>query len=248
LTPSWLKKENKCCVKKDEFLGNPTYFWAVERKIIETGDGSKTIQLVDWEEQYHSVHGALQEARHVFIKHFEEALVGRKDLKIFEMGMGTGLNAYLTCQCATENNLKVQYFTLEAYPIKEVELKELDYENLLGDKAGTFENLHSAVWGETTEISEHFKISKEQSKIEEWANPKEEFDFVFYDAFGPRHQPHLWTVPIFQKIFELLKPGGMFITYCAKGQVRRDLESVGFEMHRVPGPPGKREMLVGKKC
>lgn len=223
----------------------------MERRIIETGDGSKTIQLVEWNEQYHSVHGALQEAKHVFINHLKDFLdkhwkENDKEIRIFEMGFGTGLNALLTAQFACVTQQKIHYTSLEAYPVSQDEIQALNYVNLLEDKDGTYERLHEVEWGVDREIHPYFCMYKQEGKLAEQPinGP---FDLIFYDAFGPRVQPDLWTLSIFEKLFASLNMGGALFTYCAKGEVRRAMISAGFEVSRVPGPPGKREMLVARK-
>ncbi|MBU2018378.1 MAG: tRNA (5-methylaminomethyl-2-thiouridine)(34)-methyltransferase MnmD [Bacteroidetes bacterium] len=219
----------------------------MERKIITTGDGSKTIQLVDWNEQYHSIHGAIQEAKHVFLTNFLKFKQQSEQCTIFEMGFGTGLNAFLTSQVAKEKELKVKYHSLEAYPVQLSEIKELNYREILQDSLDEFTQLHTSKWDEPTLINPFFQLKKIQQTLEVWENRENYYDFIFYDAFGPRVQPHLWTTAIFEKIYSVTKCGGVFLTYCAKGQVRRDLESVGYKISRLPGPPGKREMLMGVK-
>jgi tRNA U34 5-methylaminomethyl-2-thiouridine-forming methyltransferase MnmC len=219
----------------------------MQRKVIETGDGSKTIQLVEWNEQYHSVHGALQEAKHVFINKVKEHLDNRVAVKVFEMGLGTGLNAYLASLLAEEMKVEIDYFSLEAYPVSTAEMALLDYKKLLGDDSDFIEKIHSSNWGEEIEIHPNFQLKKVEEKLQTAVLPENHFDFIYYDAFGPRVQPHLWTLELFKKIHKATAQNGIFLTYCAKGQVRRDLETAGFVMSRLQGPPGKREMLFGRK-
>lgn len=223
----------------------------MERRIIDTGDGSKTIQLVDWNEQYHSVHGALQEAKHVFIGHLKSYLDSNwkdknKAVRIFEMGFGTGLNALLTAQFALMENQLIHYTSLEAFPISSDEINALNYASLVEDGWDIYEKLHAADWEMESEIVSQFILLKQ---IGELATHVLEgvYDVVFYDAFGPRVQPDLWTIAIFEKIFTAMNQGGALFTYCAKGEVRRNMIAAGFEVSRMPGPPGKREMLVAKK-
>jgi tRNA U34 5-methylaminomethyl-2-thiouridine-forming methyltransferase MnmC len=223
----------------------------VERRIIETGDGSKTIQLVDWNEQYHSVHGALQEAKHVFIKHLREYLeVNWNDtsdvVHVFEMGFGTGLNALLTAQFAKETTQNIHYTTLEAYPISKEEIESLNYASMVEDKEGIYNKQHEVEWEQDQKIHNHFTLLKRKGELHSHLFDGA-FDVVFYDAFGPRVQPDLWTIPIFEKVFSAMNKGGALFTYCAKGEVRRNMIAAGFEVSRMPGPPGKREMLVAKK-
>lgn len=219
----------------------------MQRKVVVTADGSRTIHLEEWNENYHSHHGALQEAKHVFIDKVRERLEGRTEISILEIGFGTGLNAFLTLQLSEELNLKVKYVALEAFPVSKEELEALNYAQFWEEGRAKYDALHSVSWEEKNEITSSFLLTKKQIPFEDWHAENETFDYIFFDAFGPRVQPHLWTVPIFEKMYSATKKDGVFLTYCAKGQVRRDLESVGYAMKRVPGPPGKREMLVGVK-
>ncbi len=219
----------------------------MQRKVVETADGSRTIHIEEWNENYHSHHGALREAQHVFIDKVRERLAGRTEISILEIGFGTGLNAFLTLQMAQELKINVRYVGLEAYPVSQDELNQLEYASIWKEGSELYEKLHIGPWETENVITEGFKLAKKQIFFEDWKSEGYFFDFVFFDAFGPRVQPDLWTIPIFKKMFEATNEGGFFLTYCAKGQVRRDLESVGYKMKRYPGPPGKREMLVGTK-
>ena len=223
------------------------YLWSVQRKIIETADGSKTIHIEDWDEHYHSINGAHQEAMHVFIDKVRERIAGRNEINILEMGFGTGLNSFLTLQLASELNIKVNYCGLEAFPVNREELEALNYASLWNEGSPFFERIHDSEWGRKVDIHPNLSLTKMATKFEDWETIPNTFDFIYFDAFGPRVQPELWTIPIFEKMFDSAKVGAFFLTYCAKGQVRRDLGVVGFEMERLPGPPGKREMLLGKK-
>jgi len=219
----------------------------MQRKVVLTADGSRTIHIEEWNENYHSHHGALQEAKHVFIDKVRERIGERTEISILEIGFGTGLNAFLTLQLAEELNVKIMYVGLEAFPVSVEELEALNYAAIWEVGRPKYEMLHEVSWEKEMAITENFHLTKNQIPFEDWQSESDTFDFIFFDAFGPRVQPHLWTIPIFEKMFSATKKDGFFLTYCAKGQVRRDLESVGFEMKCLPGPPGKREMLVGKK-
>lgn len=219
----------------------------MQRKVVQTADGSKTIHLEEWNENYHSHHGALQEARHVFVEKVRERIAGKKEISILEMGFGTGLNAILTMELALELEVKVNYFTLEAYPVSPQEIKELNYIEIWSEGSEFYQQMHLSAWDETIAIHPCFSLKKMQTHFEDWQPTFETMDFIYFDAFGPRVQPYLWTIPIFEKMYACAKKGSYFLTYCAKGQVRRDLESVGWIMKKFPGPPGKREMLIGEK-
>lgn len=215
----------------------------MERKIIKTADGSHTIRIDEWNEQYHSVHGAIAESIHVFIKHGLQFLE-RESISILEMGFGTGLNALLTFVEAEKSALQINYTAIEAYPVKEEEWSHLNYADTLGevnlDKI--YQNMHKTPWGEWVTISDFFRLLKLEQKIEAFEASRE-FQLVYFDAFGYRVQPELWSETVFLKMFEALEPGGVLVTYAAKGIVRRTMEKVGFRVERLPGPPGKREML-----
>ena len=219
----------------------------MQRKIITTSDGSKTIHIVDWDEQYHSKHGAIQEAYHVFIKS-GLALFEDTSVAILEIGFGTGLNCLITLIEAQKRKLSIAYTGVEAYPVTLEELQELNYISEL--KADAFEpqfqKMHASTWSESITLADNFSLRKQQKdfmQIDDIAA----FNLIYFDAFGARVQPELWTETIFEKMFAAVKPNGVLVTYAAKGSVRRAMLAVGFEVERLPGPPGKREMLRATK-
>ena len=218
----------------------------MKRTIITTSDGSKTIQIEGWNEQYHSIHGALQEAKHVYInaglKTFLERQPKQNALTLLEIGFGTGLNALLTALESLNISQEICYHGIEAYPVTADELQALEYDLLIGSDPSIFRQIHSCSWEETQKILPHFSIVKRQAFFSDIAEANA-FDVIYFDAFGPRVQPHLWIESIFKKMYEALRPNGLLVTYCAKGSVRRSMQAVGFEVERLAGPPGKREML-----
>jgi tRNA U34 5-methylaminomethyl-2-thiouridine-forming methyltransferase MnmC len=220
----------------------------MKREIIVTADGSKTIFLPEWNEHYHSAHGALQEAQHVFIQNGLNTQT-QDYITILEMGIGTGLNALLTYFAAEKRYQFVHYIGIEAYPPSEEEWQAMEYAPFANDPdaESIYERIHTCTWGKAQEISEHFVLEKQQCKLPDAQVAKESVDLIYYDAFGPRVQPELWTPEIFQLLYNWLAPGGTLVTYCAKGQVKRDLKAVGFVIESLPGPPGKREMTRAKK-
>lgn len=219
----------------------------MKREIVTTNDGSKTIHLPDWNESYHSKHGAVQEAQHVFIKS-GLCEISKPEINILEIGFGTGLNAILTLNKVKETGQAIHYTGLEAYPVEIEELKTLNYNTLpeIKENEDLFWKLHSAEWNKPAEITPFFKLAKTQTFLDNFNPLKNTFDIIYFDAFGPRVQPEMWTIDIFKKLFESMDDKGVFVTYCAKGQVRRDLIEVGFQVEKIPGPPGKREMLRGR--
>ena len=220
----------------------------MERKVIITGDGSTTIHLPEWNEQYHSKHGAIQEAYHVFIKHGlryfaqdhqQEELTS---INILEIGFGTGLNALITLLESEKLNLKIDYVGVEAYPVEIDEIKTLNYADNLKMEASILNNLHTSAWEQKIFITNNFSLTK-QKKHFETIDDQDLYHIIYFDAFGARVQPELWTESIFKKMYDALKVNGVLVTYAAKGSVRRAMQAVGFKVEKLPGPPGKREML-----
>jgi len=217
---------------------------------ITTADGSNTLSLVGQNEQYHSKHGALQEAEHVYIAsgldYFFKSNHFTTQANVLEVGFGTGLNTLLSLLFANQNKLYLNYTSIEAFPLIWEEVKDLNYPQLLNFPFEYFQLIHNLPWNKFQKLRPHFSLRKTEIKLEE-INFIDEFDVVFFDAFGPRTQPELWEKPIFEKIYKAMKTSSVFVTYSAKGQVRRNLKEVGFEVEKIPGPPGKREMLRARK-
>ncbi|MFV8226738.1 tRNA (5-methylaminomethyl-2-thiouridine)(34)-methyltransferase MnmD [Christiangramia aquimixticola] len=223
----------------------------MERKIIKTGDGSVTIHLPEWDEQYHSKHGAIQEARHVFLKmglHHWMETYPKKEVSILEIGFGTGLNAFLTLVEAEKLDVDVQYTGIEAYPVGKEEVAQLNYPASAeaSEYAEYFDLMHQIPWHQNSKVSEKFELKKVQKKFEE-LEYESNFDLIYFDAFGARVQPDLWTEEIFGIMYKALRHNGILVTYAAKGSVRRAMISCGFQAEKLPGPPGKREMLRAVK-
>jgi tRNA U34 5-methylaminomethyl-2-thiouridine-forming methyltransferase MnmC len=219
----------------------------MKREVQITADGSSTIYLPDWNENYHSTHGAIQEAKHVFLKHGLE-VISKSEIAILEIGFGTGLNCFLTLLAAAEQAVSIKYLGVEAYPVTQEEVQQLNYISELNAKQYqvVFDQLHAVSWGEKHQITKELLLEKRQQFFHEIAD-QNTFDLVYFDAFGAAHQPELWTAAIFSKMFAAMKENGVLVTYCAKGSVRRALQEVGFTVERLPGPPGKREMLRATK-
>lgn len=219
----------------------------MKRELIITEDGSSSIFIPEMDETYHSTHGALQEARHVFIENGLKR-VGSESIKILEMGFGTGLNAFLTAINAEQLMKKVDYIGVEAFPVEQTMIDSLNYSELIGEEFhSVFTRIHKAEWEVSQVINPSFSIQKIKSKIQDYKITLDSLDVVFFDAFGPRVQSELWTEAVLGKMYSGLKQDGFLVTYCAQGQFKRNLKSVGFEVECVPGPPGKREMTLAFK-
>ncbi len=220
----------------------------MQREIIITSDGSTTIHLPEWNEQYHSKHGAIQEAYHVFIKSGLKQFKQADELSLLEIGFGTGLNAFITYLETKKLNVVINYVGVEAYPVELKEISKLNYVSELNaeNDNGIFHKLHSLSWGEKNQISNNFSLTKRKQFFENIQDVNA-YNLIYFDAFGARVQPELWTVVIFKKMYNALKADGILVTYSAKGSVRRALVEVGFTVERLPGPPGKREMLRAVK-
>tara|TARA_R110002020_G_scaffold293535_5_gene509090 strand:- start:11534 stop:12220 length:687 start_codon:yes stop_codon:yes gene_type:complete len=223
----------------------------LQRKIVKTADGSTTIQITEWNEQYHSMHGAIQEAQHVFLKTGLDHFISKsalEQLNILEIGFGTGLNAFLTCIAADDKSIVINYEGVEAFPVSAEEIAQLNYIELTGENKyeKAFAKMHAAAWGESEEITTNFNLKKRHQTFETITD-QDQHHLIYFDAFGARVQPELWEENIFKLMFTALKNGGVLVTYAAKGSVRRAMQSVGFLVERLPGPPGKREMLRATK-
>jgi tRNA U34 5-methylaminomethyl-2-thiouridine-forming methyltransferase MnmC len=219
----------------------------LKREIIITSDGSTTIQLPDWNEQYHSKHGAIQEAYHVFLDtgFFK---IDLQEIAILEIGFGTGLNAFITFLEAKKLHKKVKYVGVEAYPVSVEEIQGLNYVSELKalEFQSIFDEMHQASWEKEHSVSKDFQLLKRKQFFQDIQDIAA-FDLIYFDAFGAQNQPELWTEEIFLKMYKAIKKQGVLVTYSAKGSVRRAMQAVGFSVERLPGPPGKREMLRATK-
>ncbi len=216
----------------------------MKREIIITSDGSTTIHLPEWNEQYHSKHGAIQEAYHVFIRSGLHYCKDLDHVNILEIGFGTGLNCLITMIEAMKLNLMINYTGVEAYPVKEEEIQKLNYIEELNAQLylNDFIKMHASSWDSKNQVKPQFSLTKREQFFHQ-IDDTDAFHLIYFDAFGARVQPELWTVSIFQKMYDALQEKGTLVTYSAKGSVRRAMQEVGFVVERLPGPPGKREML-----
>lgn len=232
----------------------------MKRTLLKTGDGSFTLHIPEWNEQYHSKNGAVAEALHVFIReglHYLHSLYTPSEVSILEIGFGTGLNCLLTFLEAEKNAYRVNYTGVEGFPLNPVEAKSLNYPDILhasyinvdsgiSEIGKVFSIMHDAPWEKSSHVAENFVLQKQEKSFSE-IEDESKFNLIYFDAFGIRVQPELWTEEIFKKMFNALKPNGILVTYAANGNARRALQKVGFSIERLEGPPGKREMLRATK-
>jgi len=218
-------------------------------ELFLTSDGSHSIQSSRYGVSYHSRFGAVQESRHVFIESgLRYKALQQKELSVLEMGLGTGLNALLTLLEAQQNGLRIHYTAVEAYPISPENARLLNFIEVLQipECKDPFLQMHDGPWGKPLPLHDAFVFTKFNCLFEEF-DTEARFDAIYFDAFAPNTQPELWEIPLFEKMYELLNPGGILTTYSAKGSVKRNLKAVGFSIEKLPGPPGKREMTRAHK-
>ncbi|MBV9960689.1 MAG: tRNA (5-methylaminomethyl-2-thiouridine)(34)-methyltransferase MnmD [Parafilimonas sp.] len=225
----------------------------MNKKVLHiTEDGSHTIADEALNVTYHSKHGAIQESRHVFINaglnYFLQQHLNNKQVCVFEMGFGTGLNALLTLQQAIQLNQKIIYQTIEPYPLSAEAYLRLNYASLIDNELQqNFTAMHTCEWNKPVSIHPLFSLQKIITTLQQFITAQQ-FDVIYFDAFDPNAQPELWTIEIFKKMFDhMLHSNGVLTTYCSKGIVRRALQFVGFTVEKLKGPKGKREIVRAVK-
>jgi tRNA U34 5-methylaminomethyl-2-thiouridine-forming methyltransferase MnmC len=220
----------------------------MERKVIDTADGSKTLFIPQMDEQYHSVNGAITESEYVYLN---KGYCHNTSIKpvVFEVGFGTGLNTLLTAQWAEKQKRETTYISIEKYPLNKELIDQLNYGKLISANAeNIYQKIHEAAWGEEINISDYFKLLKIEGDLTNYQFQFEKkFDIVYFDAFGPDKQAEMWDPEIFKRIYLASAQKSVFVTYSAKGEIRRQLQNCGYTMERLPGPPGKRQMLRGTR-
>ena len=214
--------------------------------VIKTKDGSDTLYSPNFKEHYHSTFGAFSESIHVFIQaglnHCQ-----LKSIKIFEVGLGTGLNTILTYIESIKRNLTVEYTAIELFPVNLEIINQLNYTEFLSeDQKSVYSRLHTCKWNETVKISSNFTFQKIKSDFNNY-NFSNKYDLIYFDAFAPEKQPEMWSSENFAKIYVALYENGILTTYSSKGIVKNNLRSAGFKVTRLPGPSGKRHILRAEK-
>ena len=215
-------------------------------QLVQTSDGSQTLSVDGGVEHYHSTNGAIAEALHVYINAGLSPFLGR-EVNVFEVGFGTGLNAMLTYQFAVSNGTKVNYTSIERYPLPLELTAKLTYPEQVGlDREKYFNALHNAPWSRKVELDSYFSLQKIEDDLVEYS-PLSGIDVVFFDAFAPDLQPQLWSLSIFEKVYKAMNEGGVLVTYSSKGFVKNNLRESGFYVKRLQGPKGKRHMILAQK-
>jgi tRNA U34 5-methylaminomethyl-2-thiouridine-forming methyltransferase MnmC len=227
----------------------------LKREIVQTSDGSTTIYLPDWNESYHSKHGAIQEAYHVFIKnglYFSTTdIVGsplkEESISILEIGFGTGLNSFITFLESEKLGQKIDYVGIEAYPVLLEEALQMNYaQEISPANDSVFQQMHECSWEQKNLISANFTLTK-QKKLFQELKDQSVYDLIYFDAFGFRVQPELWSEALFQNMYTALKSKGVLVTYACRTSIKNAMLSAGFSVEKLPGAPGKREMLRASK-
>ena len=212
-------------------------------KLVVTQDGSHSVSVDGSLLTYHSTFGAITESRHVFIHAgLDEVLKNKKQISIFEMGFGTGLSALLTLITAGETGAGISYETTETDPLDDDILQRLNYSSVLNktEYQPILIAMHHCAWDTEVYITPEFRLYKRKTDIREIEFSRK-YNLVYYDAFDPVSQPELWTTDIFKKIYHVMYPYGILVTYSSKGAVRRAMQEAGFRIEKLPGPKGKRE-------
>ena len=219
----------------------------MKKQVLETADGSTSIYLEELDEHYHSKHGAVAESQHIFVKNGLLAKSNLQKIKVFEIGMGTGLNVLTTFVASEEHDLNVEMHTVEAYPVDSKELTQMNFAEILNVEKAIFDRIHLAEWSREHSLSTNFKLIKYHDtiqNIEFTSNMKSNgVDVIYFDAFAPEKQEEMWNKEVFEKLYGVLNESGILVTYCVKGVIRRRLAEVGFKVEKLAGPKGgKREM------
>ena len=219
----------------------------MKREIIHTNDGSTTIHLPEWNESYHSKHGAIQEAYHVFIKNGLSLFKGQP-IAILEIGFGTGLNSFITFVETKKDNQIIDYVGVEGYPVEMDEAMQMNYPNEIdSNEEAIFKQMHECNWELKHQLSDNFTLTKRKQFFQDIKDVAA-FDLIYFDAFGFRVQPELWSEAIFTAMFKGLKPNGVLVTYACRTSIKNAMLSAGFSVEKLPGAPGKREMLRATKA
>ncbi|MCS6824191.1 MAG: tRNA (5-methylaminomethyl-2-thiouridine)(34)-methyltransferase MnmD [Cytophagaceae bacterium] len=220
-------------------------------EIIPTADGSHTLYLKSLDETYHSRHGAIRESQHIYINHGLHFFVSTSKathVNILEIGFGTGLNALLSLFYAEINNVNIQYTAIEPYPLHFDIVQQLNYQDKSDNPQARkfYQQLHTTTWNRKNVLTHRFTLIKINQTLEDFES-ENSFDVIYFDAFAPSKQPDIWSEENIKKIYRYMNTRAVLTTYCAQGLFRRNLKEVGFKVHSLQGPPGKKEMTLAIK-
>jgi len=224
----------------------------INPSILVSEDGSTTLKSEVFNTTYHSIHGAIQESNHVYIKsgleHYLEHNTDKKEINVLEIGLGSCLNALLTLEKTIQDtSITIYYHALEKYPVPVSILFNQNYvEKISSLSKEQVQQVFECKWETPVIIESNFTLLKEEVDLLEFKSDKK-YEVIYFDAFDPAIQPEMWSLEMMQKMAQLMSLNGVLVTFSAKGQVRRDLESVGLKVERIAGPPGKREMIRATK-
>ncbi|HEX8428138.1 tRNA (5-methylaminomethyl-2-thiouridine)(34)-methyltransferase MnmD [Hymenobacter sp.] len=217
-----------------------------------TADGSSTLYVPELDEYYHSTHGAVQEAQHVYLAAGLEPVLTTptSPVRVLEIGFGTGLNALLTLQRSLASPYPIRYDTIEKYPLPAAVIRELGVERyvLNPELLDYHQQLHNAAWDTLVVLTPRFALHKITGALQDTPLPNDTYHVVYFDAFAPEKQPDMWTNEVFAQLYAATASGGVLVSYCAKGSFRRSLKAAGWLVEKIPGPPGKREMTRARKA
>ena len=215
-------------------------------QIVSTADGSNTIFNAEIGENYHSKHGALQESQHVFLKSGLQYFLSVKEasqVTILEVGLGTGLNFLLSADYCTQQQLKLDYVGIEAFPLNTELIRQTGYDQYIGkDLWGNFQGMYPSAINHKVKINTFCELELVHRELLNFESPQL-FDVIYFDAFAAVHQPEMWSEEAIAHTVSFLKTGGVFVTYAITGNLKRQLKALNFKVEKAPGAPGKREML-----
>ncbi|MCR5888436.1 tRNA (5-methylaminomethyl-2-thiouridine)(34)-methyltransferase MnmD [Hymenobacter sp. J193] len=218
----------------------------MEVEVRRTADGSSTLYVPALNEHYHSTHGAVQEAQHVYLGAGLEPVLAAATapVRVLEIGFGTGLNALLTLQRSLAAPVSIEYDTLEKFPLPPAVIQALGVERYIlnPELQELHQRLHTTPWNEAVPLATRFLLRKTDQALQDTALDPAHYDVVYFDAFAPDKQPDMWTDAVFEQLYAATALGGCLVSYCAKGSFRRSLRAAGWDTEKIPGPPGKREM------
>tara|TARA_Y100000994_G_scaffold109290_1_gene89825 strand:- start:279 stop:935 length:657 start_codon:yes stop_codon:yes gene_type:complete len=214
-------------------------------ELVNTYDGSNSLKNLIINDSYHSKYGAINESKHIFINNGLKR-ISKKKIRVLEIGFGTGLNALLTQLYCDKKKQNIIYHTIDNLPLKKDTYSSLNYCDQLKIDKDIFLKIHNSLWENEIELSNFFVLKKINCDFTKKLF-NEKYDLIYFDAFSPSKQPEMWVLDNFKKLYNCLNRNGVLITYSSKGDVKRTIKEVGFNVFSVEGPTGKREITLACK-